>query len=88
MKPTTEVYKAIDHLKSDPQWKIFYEWLRREHIDAAIASCNFGVEPGRSWIQGHAQLLEMEIAVIDETENALKAAEKDTEKDKSMFAAF
>ena len=81
MRIIDKVNRAIRKLHSiDPEsWKVYVEWLKVEYDDAAHESCKRVDEVEARWIQGHEQLLEMQIDILEDaiTEEERKLVEKD-----------
>ena len=71
MTPTQDVLKTLMHLKEDKQWKGFVDWLKWERDDAARAAGHMQDDVLSRWTQGHMQLLEMLLDVIDKAEARL-----------------
>jgi hypothetical protein len=73
MKPTDKVLKAIASLKDNPHFQEVVEWLKWERDDAALSSCHEATDVGSRWIQGHAQILEKLLVIINHAEEKLVA---------------
>ena len=68
MTPPDKVFRAIRQIKeNNPQeWNEIVEWLKWEWHDAAHASCRPQDNVECRWLQGHEQLLERLLAVIEQ----------------------
>lgn len=79
MSPSKGILKSFVNLKHNKDWILVLEWLRQEHIKAAIDSTHIGGDLGL-WLQGQAQALEMLLKRIDDAEHVLEADKLDAER--------
>ncbi len=82
MKPLDNTLKALMSLKGDKNFEEVVVWLKQERIDAAFFSCNTVNEVASRWAQGHSQLLEM---LLDIVENAEVKLNKRAESNKPVY---
>jgi hypothetical protein len=81
MTPGKDVLKSIVNLEYNKDWRKVVEWLRKEHIKAAIDSTHIRGQEG-DWVSGQAQFAEMVLDCIDTAADTMKKAEEEGEKPK------